>query len=74
MNCLYSVLPGKLEVVRLITLINSDETESPAHKSSSTFYNCVIDEENRMFFFHLILLFSTNIPIGMAVQLPPNNR
>ena len=37
MNCLYSVLPGKLEVIILIILINSGGTDSPVHKSSSTF-------------------------------------
>ena len=35
MNCLYSVLPGKLEVIILIILINSGGTDSPVHKSSS---------------------------------------
>ena len=28
---------GKVEVIILITLINSSETDSPVHKSSSTF-------------------------------------
>ena len=45
MNCLYNVLPGKLAVIILITLINSGETDSPTHKSSSTFYNCASDVE-----------------------------
>ena len=33
MNCLYSVLPWKLEIIILITLINSGRTDSPAHRS-----------------------------------------
>ena len=36
-NCLYSVPLGKLEVIILITFINSGGTDSPAHQSSSTF-------------------------------------
>ena len=74
MNCLYNVLPGKLEVIILITLINSGETDSPTHKSSSTFYNCASDVENHLLFSISFCFFSTNIPNGMAVQLPPNNR
>ena len=32
--CLYSLLPGKLEVIILITLLNSVGTDSPMHKST----------------------------------------
>ena len=56
MNCIYSVLPGILEVIILIALVNSGGTDSPAHKSSSTFWNCAIDIEIHWIFFYLILL------------------
>ena len=56
MNCLYSVLPGKLEVIILITLINSGGTDSPVHKSSSTFENCTIDVESHWIFLSHIAL------------------
>ena len=70
MNCLYSVRPGKLEVIILITLINSGGTDSLRIKIVLLSRTALLTG----FFFYLILLFSTNIPKGMAVQLPHNNR
>ena len=83
MNCLYSVVPGKLEVIILITLINSGGTDSPVHKSSSTFYNCTIDVESHWIFLlsHIALVriyqkgwqFSYLITVRNVKDLSPEN-
>ena len=51
-NCLNSVLPGKLEVIVLITVIKSEETDSPAHKAGNL--NCDFDLESKATKYFLI--------------------